>query len=81
LMKGTPVVATNIEGLTEWLQDRKTGVIVSANPATAELKTAISYILTHFDEMTGPCREYYLTTFDDGNWEKEYGWIRELLLN
>jgi len=79
LMKGTPVIGTDIEGLTEWLQDRKTGVIVSANPSVAELKSAVSYALTYFAEMTGPCRESYLKTFDDGNWEKEYGWIRELL--
>jgi glycosyltransferase involved in cell wall biosynthesis len=80
LMKGTPVVGTRIEGLTEWLEDRKTGVIVSANPGTQELKAAISYIMAHFNEMTGPCREYYLRTFDGSNWEKEYGWIRELIL-
>jgi glycosyltransferase involved in cell wall biosynthesis len=79
LMKGTPVVGTGIEGLTEWLQDQKTGVIVSAQPSVQEIKHAVSYILAHFDQMTGPCREYYLGTFDDGNWERDYGWVRGLL--
>jgi glycosyltransferase involved in cell wall biosynthesis len=79
LMKGNPVIATNIEGLTEWLEDRKTGVIVSAQPTVQEIQSAISYIMTHFDEMTGPCRQYYLGTFDDGNWERDYGWVRGLL--
>lgn len=74
LMKGTPVVATGIEGLTEWLQDLKTGVIVPPDPSVAEIKAAISYIRAHFDEIIGSCREYYLATFDDGWIETKAGY-------
>jgi len=79
LMKGTPVIGTNIEGITEWIRDGETGVIVSANPSLAEIKEAITYIQTHFKEMSERCRAHYLATFDDRNWEREYGWFLELL--
>jgi glycosyltransferase involved in cell wall biosynthesis len=78
-MKGTPVIGTEIEGITEWIRDRETGVIVSANPSIDEITAAIRYIKEHFEEMTPQCRASYLANFDDGNWQKEYGWILDLL--
>jgi glycosyltransferase involved in cell wall biosynthesis len=79
MMKGAPVVGTGIEGLTEWLQDRQTGVLVSPNPSLEEIIAAVSYAKSNFAEMTGPCRHYYLETFDDGNWERDYGWVQDFL--
>lgn len=78
-MQGTPVIGTDIEGITEWIRDGGTGVIVSANPSLDEITAAIRYIKEHFEEMTPQCRAVYLATFDDGNWQKEYGWILDLL--
>jgi glycosyltransferase involved in cell wall biosynthesis len=79
LMKGAPVIGTDIEGLTEWLRPGLTGVVVSREPAAEEIKNAIVYIQNHFGEMTGLCRADYLAVFDDRNWETHYGWLRELL--
>jgi glycosyltransferase involved in cell wall biosynthesis len=79
LMQGTPVIGTDIEGITDWIGDRETGRIVSANPSPAEIEAAITYIQAHFPEMSQRCRAYYLATFDDRNWEREYGWLLELL--
>lgn len=79
LMKGTPVIGTDIEGITDWIRDRETGRIVSANPSPAEIEEAITYIQAHFPEMSERCRAYYLATFDDRNWEREYGWLLKLL--
>jgi glycosyltransferase involved in cell wall biosynthesis len=78
-MKGTPVIGTDIEGITEWVRDRETGVIVSANPSLEEIKRAIDYIRGHLQEMTQRCRAEYLATFDDGNWDRQYGWLKERL--
>jgi glycosyltransferase involved in cell wall biosynthesis len=79
LMKGTPVIGTNIEGITEWIQDRETGVIVSSDPSIKEIENAGNYIFDHFQEMSGACRAAYLANFDDLNWPKHYGWLTKLL--
>ena len=78
-MKGTPVIGTDIEGITEWVRDHETGVIVSSRPTLEEITGAIDYINRHFSEMTPHCRAAYLSTFDDGNWDKQYGWLRPWL--
>ncbi len=80
-MKGTPVIGTDIEGITEWVQDKETGVIVSADPSLEEIKLAIDYIRTHLQEMTERCRAEYLATFNDSNWERQYGWLKKKLEN
>ncbi len=79
LMQGTPLIGTDIEGITEWLKHGETGVIVSAEPTLEELKGAIDYVIAHFHEMTDHCRAAYLATFDDRNWDRQYGWLRGLL--
>lgn len=79
LMQGTPLIGTNIEGITEWLRHGETGVMVSAEPTLEELKEAIDYVTAHIHEMTGHCRAAYLATFDDSNWDRQYGWLRGLL--
>jgi glycosyltransferase involved in cell wall biosynthesis len=78
-MKGAPVIGTDIEGITEWVRDRETGVIVSAQPSLEEITRGIDYISGHFGEMTRRCREEYLATFDDGNWDTQYAWLKPLL--
>jgi glycosyltransferase involved in cell wall biosynthesis len=78
-MKGTPVIGTDIEGITEWVRDHETGVIVSARPTLKEITGAMDYIYRHFSEMTSHCRAAYLSTFDDGNWDRQYGWLKDLL--
>ena len=79
LMQGTPVIGTDIEGITEWLRPKETGVMVSAEPTLEEVKGAIDYVVAHFQEMTGPCRAAYLATFDDRNWDRQYEWLPGLL--
>jgi len=79
LMKGTPVIGTDIEGLTEWLRPGRTGVVVSREPDVKEIRDAIAYIQNHFEEMSRQCRADYLAIFDDRNWERHYGWLREFL--
>lgn len=78
-MQGAPVIGTDIEGITEWIRDRETGVIVSRSPTAPEIEAAITYIRTHFDEMSARCRSAYLSNFDDRNWERYYGWIEKLI--
>ncbi len=80
LMKGTPIIGTNIEGITEWVRDRETGVIVSNKPAMEELLAAIVYVQDHLEDMTVRCRSHYLATFDDRNWDEHYGWLRSIIL-
>lgn len=79
LMKGTPLIGTDIEGITEWIRDRETGMIVSANPSMTEIASAMNYIRQNFSEMSKKCRGYYLSTFDDRNWDRYYGWLKEMV--
>jgi glycosyltransferase involved in cell wall biosynthesis len=79
LMKGTPVIGTDIEGITEWIRDRETGVIVPRDPSAADIEAAISFIEKELPAMSPRCRDYYLATFDDRNWDRDYGWLREFL--
>ena len=75
LMKGTPVIGTDIEGITEWIRNRETGVIVSNKPTIEELQGATTYIRDHFEDMMIRCRSQYLAIFNDSNWDKHYGWL------
>ncbi len=79
LMQGTPLIGTDIEGITEWLRPGETGVMVPAEPTLEDVKGAIEYVVAHFEEMTGPCRAAYLATFDDRNWDRQYEWLPGLL--
>ena len=79
LMKGTPIIGTNVEGITEWIRDRETGVIISNKPTIEEFQAAITYIQDHIEDMMVSCRSQYLATFDDRNWDKHYGWLRSII--
>jgi glycosyltransferase involved in cell wall biosynthesis len=77
-MQGTPVIGTDIEGITEWVRNKQTGVIVSRSPASEEIEAAIAYIQSHLKEMVDYCRADFLSTFDDRNWERYYGWLGDI---
>jgi glycosyltransferase involved in cell wall biosynthesis len=79
MMKGTPVIGTDIEGISEWIRDRETGVIVPRDPSTADIEAAISFIKKKLSAMSPLCRDYFLATFDDSNWDRDYGWLREFI--
>ncbi len=77
LMKGTPIVGTNIEGITEWIKDGETGAIVSSHPSIQEIHAALNHIQANFPAMSAACRNAYLSWFDSGNWEKNFGWVKD----
>jgi glycosyltransferase involved in cell wall biosynthesis len=76
LMQGTPLIGTDIEGITEWLKHGETGVIVPAEPTLEELEEAIDYVIAHFQEMTGHCRA--ASANFTINWDRQYWWLRLL---
>ena len=57
LMKGTPIIGTNIEGITEWVYDGDTAIIVSNNPTITEINSAIFRIQKDFHHMTVRCAQ------------------------
>lgn len=75
LMCGTPVIATDIEGLREYLVSDETAVFVSADPTCDEIFAAIHRLRLNFTRMSWSCRQAYLETFDDSNWERTYSWL------
>ena len=79
LMKGTPVIGTNIEGITDWITDGETGVIVPVQPTLNEIKTAIQHIQQNITEMSSLCRAYYLSVIDDRHWQQQYGWLKQYM--
>ncbi len=79
LMKGTPIIGTAIEGIAEWVEDRRTGVLVSPEPSLEEIQEAVAFIQGHWAELTASCRAAFLDTFADTNWDRHYGWLKAVV--
>ena len=77
-MYGTPVISSNIEGLREVIQHRKTGYLVGIEDCAKEWLKGIEFICNNLSMMSKACRKYFVDNFSDANWKK---YIPELLTN
>ncbi|MEM3674485.1 MAG: glycosyltransferase family 4 protein [Candidatus Methanomethyliaceae archaeon] len=75
-MYGTPVVSSNVGGLSEFVICGKTGYLVHIDAPVEEWIKAIEHIKQNFSEMTKICRNYFLENFAGKNWKK---YLDELL--
>lgn len=79
LMKGAPIVGTDIEGITEWIKDGETGMIVSRNPSVREICAALTGIQENFGALSTACRQTYLSLFDCGTLASYFTWLQDRL--
>ena len=75
LMCGTPIIATQIGGLSEFLKPNETVIYLSENPTIYDLIKAKNQIKQNYSIMSAACRDEYLDRFDDGNWTQSYSWL------
>jgi glycosyltransferase involved in cell wall biosynthesis len=78
-MNGTPVIATDIEGLYEYITDKVNGVYIPKNFSYSDVVSALNYIKANFSEMSKNARKSFVEIWSDGNWDKYYGWLVEML--
>ena len=69
---GTPALSSNVGGLPEFIEHKKTGYMVDINAPLDEWLNGIDFINNHFDEMSVKCRNYYQNNFAEKNWPKYF---------
>lgn len=74
-MCGTPVIGTDIEGLTEWITDKEDGVILPTNFTYKDVHDALFFIKNNFFRLSKNARNKYIVTWDDNNWGRYYNWL------
>ncbi len=74
-MNGTPVIATDLDGLTEFVRHKYNGWIVPVNPSYDQVFNAIFQIFDHLETMVSNCRHTYETTFDKRNLRSYVDWL------
>ncbi|WP_165868966.1 MULTISPECIES: glycosyltransferase [Methanohalophilus] len=75
-MYGTPVLSSNIEGLSETVSHLKTGYLVDNNSDIKEWIKGALFIKDNLDMMSKNCRIYFNNEFSEINWPK---YFKELL--
>ena len=74
-MCGTPVIATDIDGLREFVDQGKTGYFVPLPARPDAIFEGLTYIKKNFFNLSRNCRQKFLTTYDDRKWKDAYGWL------
>ncbi len=74
-MCGTPVIGTDVEGLTECITDKKDGMIIPVDYSCKDVDYAVKYIKSNFYRLSQNARKKYKDTWDDSNWNKYYNWL------
>lgn len=72
-MYGTPVISSNIEGLSESVHHLKTGYLVNLNAEVEEWIKGINFIQNSFTFLSTNCRSYFVDEFSESNWIKYLG--------
>lgn len=73
-MFGTPVIALN-RNANEFLEDRKTCVLIEDNANVSEIRSAVEWVAGRFDELSRHCRERFLGTFYYRSHLTTFSWL------
>jgi len=77
-MCGTPILASNICALKEYLIDKYNCIIVNDINDLNEINEGMIFICKNFDILSKNCFDTFNQYFNDANFEKYYNWfIRE----
>jgi glycosyltransferase involved in cell wall biosynthesis len=72
-MYGTPVLSSNVGGLSEFVSHKKTGYLLDLDAEVEEWIEGISYIQKNFPRISMNCRQYFVENFSGKNWEQYLG--------
>jgi len=78
-MCGTPVIATDIEGLREYVIDKVNGMLISKDFSLENVISVLKYVKENFSELSQNARKSYEETWAEWNFDKYYEWLIELL--
>jgi glycosyltransferase involved in cell wall biosynthesis len=67
---GTPVIASNIPGLRQFVFPGKTGCLVNLDAPIKCWTDSISYVSDNLDQLSDNCKRYYEDNFAEKNWNK-----------
>ncbi|MFC1850243.1 glycosyltransferase [candidate division CSSED10-310 bacterium] len=76
-MNGAPVIGTDIEGLHEYIQNRRNGIFIPVDFSFDDVISALDYIKEHYVEMSQSARKSFEDIWSDKNWDKYYHWLLE----
>lgn len=71
-MQGTPVLATDINGLREVIKHEKTGYLVDEKASAEEWLEGILFIQENLIKLSQNSRNYFLENFSEENWPKYF---------
>ncbi len=78
-MNGTPVIARDIPGLRQDVEDQINGVLIPANPTMPEIIEGMKYIEANIHELSERARDSYERIWAESNFEKYYDWLIRVL--
>lgn len=78
-MNETPVIARDIQGLTQHVWHKKTGYVVPFDCSPQNLIEAMNYVRDNFTELSKNARKSYEEIWAEWNFDKYYGWLVMLL--
>jgi glycosyltransferase involved in cell wall biosynthesis len=67
---GTPVIASNIPGLRQFVFPKKTGCLIDLNSPIENWMNSLSYVSNNIDDLSKNCTEYYKKNFSESTWDK-----------
>lgn len=77
LATGTPVIATNVGGLPDIVQEGKTGYLISPKSSDA-IKSKLLYLITHRDELKKMSNRARASVYDRFSWQSTTSRYREI---
>jgi glycosyltransferase involved in cell wall biosynthesis len=69
-MYGTPVISSNVGGLSEFVFHGETGYLLDVDSNVEHWVNGISYIQRNFSELSENCRKHFVGNFSGKNWKK-----------
>ena len=69
---GTPALSSDVGGLPEFIEHKKTGYMVNMNAPITEWVKGINFIYDNLDEMSVHCKNYYQNNFSERNWSRYF---------
>ena len=69
-MYGTPVVSSDVGGLSEFVFHKKTGYLLDIDVNAKEWVEGINYMRKNFTMLSKNCRRFFVENFSGKNWKK-----------
>lgn len=69
-MYGTPALSTNVGGLPEFIDHRRTGYLLDPGASSGEWLRGITYINENLEWMSRCCRDQFIRHYAETNWSK-----------